>query len=86
MPDVPPFLIVSTLVLCLYEAKAYRHHNHLGMHIPLRSVDRAIEVPFQDIQDCTNRNELQDGPAVRNGVKTLVKGRSENVNRHFGCW
>ena len=78
--------IISTVLQHMHMTQTYRHHNHLGMHIPLRSIRGAAEEAFQHVQDCTNRSELQDGPAVWNGVDALVEGCGQDVDGHLGCW
>lgn len=52
------------------------------MHVPLGTIGSAIEEPFEKVDYSEYACCLQYGPAIRNRVKTLVEGLSENVDGH----
>jgi hypothetical protein len=64
----------------------YRDHDHLGVHVPLRPIGCAIEVPFQQVEQCKKRRRLHYGPADWDAIKALGEGCGEDVDRHLGCW
>jgi hypothetical protein len=55
------------------------------MHIPLRRVDCAIGVPFQQVQHRNERRDLQYGPDIGNGIDALFEDMGDNVDRHRGA-
>lgn len=78
-----PRIRISAGVIKLVSIPSYRHHDHFGVHLSLRQVGCAIEVPFQEIQNYANGCDLCYGPAEGNGVQPLGEDLSEDVDRHL---
>ena len=59
-------------------------HDHLGVHIALRSVGRAIEVNLQETDECRNGQDFEECPAIWDRGDAVLPQLAKDVDGHVG--